>query len=68
MTTTKKIFPQDNAQVPVFVMPDDDDYAEFLKDPTGKKKAEGLSEEDRATNKFYSALRFPDTVVDIPIW
>lgn len=66
--TKKKIFPQENAQVPVYVMPDDEDYAAFLKDPMGDKQSSDLSEEDRATNKFYSALRFPDTVVDIPIW
>lgn len=52
-------------QVPVFRVPSSRDYDEFAKDPIGLDSGARLDEKTRGTLRFYAALRYPDSAIDV---
>ena len=52
--------------IPVFNRLKDADVEDFLKDPIPTPPKLTSEKRDRAIKKFYSSLRFPDSVMDIP--
>lgn len=52
--------------IPVFFSPTDEDYEEFSKDPEGES---GNSDtKSKATQRFYSSLRYPDSETELDLW